>query len=177
MKKIAVRGLIALAAVILIVLVIASTKPDTFRVERSISINAPAEKIAPFINDLHSWREWSPFEKLDPAMKRTLSGPTSGVGAVYEWEGNSNAGSGRMEIMDTLHSKITIKLDFLKPFEGHNIAEFTMVPEGNSTKVTWAMYGPNQFIGKVMTIFFSMDKMLGREFESGLVTLKAIAEK
>jgi hypothetical protein len=130
------------------------------------------------INDLHQWPAWSPFEKMDPAMKRTMSGPESGVGAAYAWEGNSKAGAGRMEITEsTPSSNVKIKLDFTKPFEGHDAAEFTLLPEGDATKVTWAMTGPSPMMMKVMQVFMNMDKEIGAQFEDGLGTLKANAEK
>ncbi|MBI2429549.1 MAG: SRPBCC family protein [Ignavibacteriales bacterium] len=176
MKKFILRTLGVLAAVIVIILIIASTKPDTFRVERTMSMKAPPEKISAAIANFHQWNSWSPFEKLDPQMKKTFSGAAEGVGAVYEWEGNSDAGAGRMEIVEASVSKIKIKLDFLKPFEGHNTSEFILEPDGEITKVTWAMYGPNQYIGKVMSVFFSMDTMLGKEFETGLTSLKSNVE-
>ena len=156
----------------------AATKPDTLRVERAISVKAPPEKIFPLIEDFHRWGSWSPYEKKDPAMKRTHSGAPSGKGAVYEWDGNRNVGSGRMEIADTTPaSKVTIKLDFLKPFEGHNIANFTLEPKGDSTSVKWAMHGPNSFMGKVMSVFINMDNMIGKDFEAGLANMKTLAEK
>jgi uncharacterized protein YndB with AHSA1/START domain len=155
----------------------AATKPGVFRVQRAKSIQAPPAKIFELINDFHRWVSWSPWEKLDPTMKKTFSGAASGKGAVYAWAGNSKAGEGRMEITDTTPgSKVTIKLDFLKPFEGHNTAEFTLEPKGEFTSVTWAMFGPVPFVMKVMSTFFSMDKMLGRDFEAGLTNMKAIAE-
>jgi uncharacterized protein YndB with AHSA1/START domain len=160
------------------VLALAATKPDSFRVERSTSIKAPPEKIFPLINDFHRWGAWSPFEKLDPAMRRRLGGAESGEGAVYEWEGNSQAGKGRMEIVEsTPPSKVSIKLDFLKPFESHNTADFTLEPTADSTRVTWAMHGPNVFLGKVMSVFVSMDDMIGKDFEAGLANLKTVAER
>jgi hypothetical protein len=111
-------------------------------------------------------------------MKETFSGAASGKGSVYEWSGNNKVGQGRMEIIDTsVPNRVAIKLDFLKPFEGHNTAEFTMNPKGDSTEVTWAMYGPQPFMSKLMCIFINMDKMLGADFEKGLSNLKAIAEK
>lgn len=160
------------------VLVFAATKPDTFRVERSTSIKAPPEKVFALINDFHQWGGWSPWEKMDPAMQRTHSGAASGKGAVYEWEGNSKVGKGRMEITDaSVPSKLQIKLDFLKPFEGHNTAEYTLKTSGDTTALTWAMYGPSPFMSKVMQVFVSMDSMIGKDFEAGLANLKAIAEK
>ncbi len=171
------RVLIVAAVLIICVLVFASTRADTFRVQRSTRIKAPPEKIFALINDFHSWGSWSPYEKLDPAMKRTYSGAANGRGAVYEWEGNSSAGAGRMEIIDSNPgSKVTVKLDFSKPFEGHNTAEFRMEPEGDSTNVTWAMFGPSPYIAKVMGLFFNMDTLLGKDFETGLANLKVITE-
>ena len=160
------------------VLGFAMTKPDSFHVQRTTKIKAPPDKIFPLINDFHSWSSWSPWEKVDPAMKRTHSGTASGKGAVYEWDGNSQVGTGRMEITDaSAPSKVTIKLDFLKPMEGHDVAEFTLVPEGDSTNVTWAMRGPAPFISKVMQVFISMDNMLGKEFDTGLANMKSAAER
>lgn len=158
-------------------LIVASLKPNTFRLQRAAVIQAPPEKVFPLINDLHRWSAWSPWEKLDPALKRTYSGVESGRGAVYAWEGNNKVGQGRMEIADSSPpSKVEIKLDFIKPFEAHNVAEFTLEPKGNATTVTWAMYGPRPFAVKVMTIFFDMDKMIGKDFEAGLANLKVLAE-
>jgi uncharacterized protein YndB with AHSA1/START domain len=169
----------AIAIVILIAafLGVAAARPNSFRVQRTTTIQAPPDRIFELINDFHRWGSWSPYEKLDPAMKKTYSGAASGKGAVYEWAGNSKAGEGRMEITDTSPgSRVTIKLDFLKPFEGHNTAEFTLEPKGGSTNVTWATFGPQPFVVKVMTIFISMDKLLGKEFEAGLANMKAVAE-
>jgi hypothetical protein len=168
---------IVVVVVVAAVLGFAMTKPDSFDVQRTTSIKATPEKIFPLINDFHSWGSWSPWEKLDPAMKRTHSGAESGKGAVYEWDGNKNVGKGRMEITDASTSKVTIKLDFLKPIEGHNIAEFTLEPQGDSTNVTWSMRGPAPFISKVIQVFMSMDSMIGKEFDTGLANLKSIAEK
>jgi len=171
---------IAIIVVVLLagVLIFAATKPDTFRVQRAISIKAPPEKIFPFLNDLHHFGAWSPYEKKDPAMKRIFSGPASGKGAVYEWDGDKNVGKGRMEISDTAPpSNVTIKLDFVKPFEAHNIVVFTLEPKGDSTGVTWAMQGPVPYVAKIVHVFLDMDSMVGKDFESGLANLKAISEK
>ena len=174
LKKIA----IGVAVVVAAVLGFAMTKPDSFRVQRTMKIKAPPEKIFPLINDFHSWSSWSPWEKLDPAMRRTNSGAAMGQGAVYEWEGNAKVGKGRMEITEVSPpTKVTVKLDFLKPIEGHNIAEFTLEPQGDSTSVTWVMRGPAPFLSKVIQVFISMDSMIGKEFETGLGNLKSIAEK
>jgi uncharacterized protein YndB with AHSA1/START domain len=169
---------VVLAIVIAVVLVLALTKPDTFRVERAATINAAAEKIFPLISDFGQWMNWSPWEGRDPAMKRTYSGAERGKGAVYAWDGNKNVGSGRMEILEASSpSRIVIKLDFFKPFEGHNTAEFTMLPQGNATNVTWVMHGPAPFMSKVMLVFMNMDRMIGKDFEAGLANLKTITEK
>jgi uncharacterized protein YndB with AHSA1/START domain len=171
---------IAIVAVVLIValLVYAATKPDTFRVQRSASIKAPPEKIFPLVNDLHSHATWSPWEKKDPAMKRTHSGAASGKGAVYEWDGNKEIGKGRMEILEsTPPSKVVFAMHFIKPFEAHNTAEFLLEPSGDSTTVTWAIFGPQPYLAKVMHLFFNIDSMIGKEFEAGLSSLKAITEK
>ncbi|MFO0698189.1 MAG: SRPBCC family protein [Nitrospira sp.] len=169
---------IVIALLIATILIYAATKPNTLRVQRVATINAPPETIFSFITDFHQWLAWSPWEKLDPALKRTYGGAPSGKGALYEWEGNNQVGQGRMEITDTSPpSKVLIKLDFMKPFEAHNTAEFTLAPNGNSTDVTWAMYGPQPYMTKVMSLFFSMDKMVGGQFEQGLTNLKTVTEK
>jgi carbon monoxide dehydrogenase subunit G len=169
---------VVLALAIATVLILAARKPDTLRVTRSIRVTAPAETIFPLINDFHQWGGWSPYEHKDPAMKRGYSGAESGKGAVYAWDGNKNVGSGRMEILDTsVPSKILIKLDFFKPFEGHNTAEFTMLPQGDATLLTWTMHGPAVFISKVMQVFMNLDHMIGKDFEVGLANLKKLTEK
>ncbi|MEO8144969.1 MAG: SRPBCC family protein [Betaproteobacteria bacterium] len=172
--------IIAIAVVVLVagLLIYAAQRPDTFRVERSASVKAPPEKVYALIEDLKAWSAWSPYEKKDPAMKRTFGPATAGKGAVYEWDGNKNVGKGRMEITSaTQPSKIVIKLDFLEPFEGHNTAEFAIDAKGDATTVTWSMYGPANFVSKLMGVFFNMDKMIGTDFEAGLANLKSIAEK
>jgi len=169
---------VILAIAIAAVLILAATKPTTLRVQRSVSINAPPERIFSLISDFHQWVTWSPYEQKDPAMKRTYSGAERGRGAVYAWDGNKNVGSGRMEILDvSAPSKIVIKLDFFKPFEGHNTAEFTMLPQGDVTNLTWTMSGPAVFMSKLMQVFMNLDHMIGRDFEVGLANLKKLAEK
>jgi hypothetical protein len=169
---------IIIAILVAAVLVYVAMQPESFRVERSISIKAPPEKIFSQINGFHQWEAWSPWEKIDPAIKRTYSGADNGKGAVYAWQGNKDIGQGRMEIVEsTPSSNVLIKIDFLEPFEGHDMVQFTLQPQGETTKVTQAMYGPSPFIHKVMSLFFSMDKMVGQKYEEGLASLKAIAEK
>ena len=169
---------VIVAVLIAGVLIFATMKPDTFSVQRSATIKAPPDKIFAVLNDFHRWTEWSPWEKLDPAMQRTLGGAASGKGATYAWEGNSKAGAGRMEIVESVPARrIGIQLDFIKPFEGHNIAEFTLTPQGDATQVNWQMHGPAPFITKLMQVFVSMDSMIGKDFEEGLANLKAVAER
>jgi len=169
---------IVLAIAIAIVLILAAAKPNTFSVRRETTVKAPPEKIFPLINDFHQWGTWSPYESKDPAMKRIYSGAASGKGAVYAWEGNKNVGSGRMEILDApAPSKVIIKLDFFTPFEGHNTAEFTMLPQGDATRLTWLMHGPAPFISKLMQVFMNMDRMIGKDFEVGLANLKQLTQK
>jgi hypothetical protein len=150
---------------------------DTFRVERSIVIDAPAAEIFPHIDDFHAWADWSPYEKMDANLAKTFTGPRAGKGAGYAWVGKK-AGSGSMEITgSTPSSKIVIKLEFTKPFVAHNTAEFALEPQGQATKVTWTMHGPNTLMSKVMGLFFSMDKLVGPQFDEGLASLKALSEK
>lgn len=176
-KTLAIIAAVLVIAVVA-VLAYATTKPDTFRVERAVTVNAAPEKVFPLINDFRAWREWSPYEDRDPDLKRTYSQPSSGKGAVYSWDGNSSIGAGRMEILDApAPSKVTIKLDFLRPFEASNTAEFVTAPSGNGTRVTWTMVGENFYIGKVIGVFMDMDKMVGTDFEVGLNKLKARAER
>ncbi len=178
--------IIAIIAAVLViavaaVLILAANKPPTFSVQRAPTVKAPPENIFPLISDFHQWGSWSPYEHKDPAMKRSYSGAASGKGAIYAWEGNRNVGSGRMEILDAqAPSKIVIKLDFFTPFEGHNTAEFTMLPQGGSsrtTNVTWLMHGPAPLMSKLMQVFINIDRMIGRDFEVGLANLKRVAEK
>jgi len=171
---------IAIVIVVLIValLAYAATRPDTFRVQRAASIKAPPEKVFALLNDFQRWEAWSPWEKKDPAMKRTFSAVSSGKGAQYAWEGNREVGQGRMEIAESVPpSRLAIKLDFLKPFEAHNRVEFTLEPKGEATNVTWAMQGDTPYLAKIVHVFLNMDKLVGNDFEAGLANLKTLAEK
>jgi Polyketide cyclase / dehydrase and lipid transport len=171
-------ALLIIVVLVVVVLAYAATKPNTLHVERSALINATPDRIFPLIIDFRRWGTWSPYERLDPTMKRTYGGSASGTGAVYEWSGNSNVGAGRMEITNAVpSSSVTIKLDFTSPLEGHDIAEFTLKPEGTATNVTWAMDGPTPYVGKIMGVFVNMDSMIGDAFATGLHNLKAQAEK
>lgn len=171
---------IALLIVALIagVLIYASTKPDTFTVQRSIGVKAPPEKVFVLVNDFKQWPSWSPYERKDPAMKRQYGVVTSGVGATYAWEGNKDVGQGEMKISAaTPPTLVTLQLHFIQPFEGHNEVLFKMEPEGDHTKVSWIMSGPAPFASKLMSTFFDMDQMIGKDFDAGLANLKALAEK
>jgi hypothetical protein len=164
-------------AIIALGLGLAASRPGAFRIERSTTIDAPPERVAANIVDFHKWTAWSPWEKLDPNLQRTYSGATSGTGAIYEWQGAKQVGAGRMEVTDSTADKVTIKLDFLRPFEAHNITEFHLQPRGNATAVTWAMHGTNPYLMKVFGLFMNMDKVVGKDFESGLASLKQVSEQ
>ena len=168
--------LIALAVIIAGILVAAAFQPNTFHIERTVTIAATPAKIAPHINDFHNWGAWDPWAKLDPTMKVTISGAAKGKGAVYEWQGNGQVGQGRMEILDSTPNKISIALDFIKPMAAQDNATFTLTPKGTSTDVTWAMDGNVPFVGKIFHLFMNMDKMVGSQFDKGLADLKAAAE-
>lgn len=168
---------IAAGAAVAGVLGVAARRPDTFRVYRTAVIDAPPEKILPLIEDLRRWVDWSPYEKLDPGMKKTLTGAATGRGSVYEWEGNKKAGAGRMEILETSPTHVAIQLDFTRPFKAHNVTTFTLRPRGASTEVTWDMEGPNPFLNKVMGVLINMDNLLGKDFTAGLASLKTLAER
>jgi uncharacterized protein YndB with AHSA1/START domain len=170
--------ILVVAIIVVAVLVIAARRPNSFAVQRSLTMRAAAAAIYPLIADFREWPRWSPWERLDPAMKRTLSGAERGTGAVYAWEGSSKVGAGRMEIRDVAPpSKVVIQLDFIKPFEGHNVTEFALVPQGDATDVQWTMRGPATFVMKLMGVFTDLDRMIGRDFERGLANLKAEVEK
>lgn len=173
-KKILLVLVLAIAGV----LIYAATKPDTFQVQRKATIAAPPERVFALIDDFHRWGEWSPWEKLDPAMTRTFDGAASGRGAVYAWQGNKQVGKGRMEITEsTPPERLVIKLDFIEPFESDNVTEFVLAPKDGGTEVTWTMRGPSPYLTKVMDTFMSMDRMIGKDFEAGLANMKAAAER
>ena len=153
-----------------------TSSQDTFRVERSIQVDAPPAEIAPLILDFRRWMDWSPWDKNYPETQRVYAGAAPGVGAVYEWSGKK-AGAGRMEIKRVEPDRITIQLDFTRPMKASNTAEFTLAPDGAGTRVTWAMFGPKTLMSKVMSVFFSMDSVVGKDFEQGLADMKAAAER
>lgn len=173
-----IKIILAIVVVIAAIVIYAASRPDTFSVERSAVIHATPDKVFAQINDLHNWQAWSAWERKDSQMKKTHSGAASGVGAVYAWEGNANVGKGSMTISESIPSqKVLIKLDFIAPFEGHNMADIRLQAQGDGTAVSWKMYGPMAFIPKVMGVFFDMDKMIGKDFEDSLANLKVLAEK
>jgi carbon monoxide dehydrogenase subunit G len=177
LKRIAITLFLVITVAIIAVLSIAATRPATFHVERSLSISAPAEAVFAVVNDMRRFHEWSPWQKLDPAMKITYEGPSSGVGASYSWVGNKDVGEGRMTITDaTPPGSITQKLEFLKPFESTCAVRFTITPDGQGSRVTWGIDGNNNYMSKVMGLFVSMDSMMGKDFESGLTNLRQVAE-
>ena len=156
----------------------AATRPDSFSVQRSASIKAPPEAIFPLIASLRRMNTWNPFVEPDPAIKIEYIGPDSGKGAIHTWKGNSQVGEGRIEITDAVEpSRVGMKLDMVKPMAAHNTVEFSLLPSGDATTVTWAMSGQQPLIGKVMSLFIDCDKMIGGQFDKGLANLKAIAEK
>ncbi|MFL9861548.1 SRPBCC family protein [Paraburkholderia madseniana] len=168
--------LISVVAAVGLLLIYAATRPDNFRIERSVRIEAPPERVYGLIDDLHQFNRWNPFLRKDPAAQGTYSGTPSGKGARYAWQGEK-VGVGQMEIVDTTApANVTMNLDFIKPFEAHNIADFTLKPEAGATQVTWAMHGSAPFLSKLMQVFVSMDRMVGKDFEDGLSNLKTLAE-
>jgi uncharacterized protein YndB with AHSA1/START domain len=170
--------IIVIAVLVAIVLVFAATKPKIFTVQRTINIKAPPDKIFELINDFHNWSGWAPQDKEDPTMRRTYSGAANGKSAVSEWVSSGSAGKGRMSIIESTPPRmISVQVDFVKPFEAHNINEFTLEPTGDSTKVTWSMHGTNLYIMKLISVFKNMDSVAGKHFERGLDNLKTVAEQ
>jgi carbon monoxide dehydrogenase subunit G len=164
----------ALLALVLAVVLAAATRPDSFRVERSLRVEASAVQVLALLQDFHRWTEWSPWEQIDPSMQRSYSGALSGKGAVYAWSGNGKAGAGRMELVDVAADRVLIQIDFLKPFKARNTVEFTLHNQGEATRVVWSMFGPSPFISKLMGLVINMDKLVGRDFEKGLANLQAV---
>lgn len=169
---------VALLIVVAVLLVVVATRPADFHIERSVSIAAPPDRVFPHVNDFHAWAAWSPWEKLDPKMQRTYTGPTSGPGAGYGWRSdNGKVGEGRMTIERSERPwHIAVRLDFIEPMTATNAINFSFAPQGTGTKVTWAMDGHHGFMGKALTLFMSMDKLVGGDFERGLTSLKAVTE-
>ncbi len=168
---------VALGAAVAGLLGYAASRPDTFRMERRTTVAAPPEAILAHINDFRRWADWSPYDKLDPEMKKTYGGAPSGPGATYAWEGNGKAGAGQMTLLESTPTRTTIDLAFTRPFKARNRTEFTLEPRGASTDVTWSMQGPQPFINKLIGVLINMDKLVGKDFDAGLASLKALAER
>ena len=167
--------LLGLVALIAIVLIAAAMKPNEFRVQRSAAIAASPAVLFEQVNDHHKFENWNPWQKLDPTIKNTYSGPTSGVGAACSWVGNSEVGEGSCTITESKPGELVrMRMDWKKPMEGTSTVDFTFKPDGNKTVVTWSMYGPQPFIGKLMSLFIDCDKMCGDQFEKGLKNLEGI---
>jgi len=169
--------LIAVAAVVVVFVVFVALQPADFRVERSATMRGAAPTAFAQVNDLQNWRKWSPWEKIDPELRRSYEGPKAGTGAIYAWQGNKDVGEGRMTITDSRPGELVrIKLEFFKPFAATNTTEFRFKPDGDNTAVTWTMTGQNNFLAKAMCLFVDMDKMIGGMFEQGLKQMKAVVE-
>lgn len=152
-------------------------QPSEYRIVRTTTIAAPAQDVFAQIDDFHRWQTWSPWAERDPKAKTSFDGPDSGKGAVFAWSGNNEVGEGRMTLTDSRSGELVkIKTDFVKPFVGTSYSDFTLKPEGAGTSLTWTMSGENDFIGKAICLFVSMDKVLGGEMEKGLAGIKRIAE-
>jgi uncharacterized protein YndB with AHSA1/START domain len=166
-----------LVAIVAVIVGLALLQPASFSVSRAAVIHAPPEKVFGYLEDFHQWPAWSPWERLDPAMRRTFAGPQRGPGATYGWTGNDDVGEGRMEIVDSKPpTDLRIRLDFIKPFESHCETRFALRPRPDGTEVTWTMSGPSPFITRLIGVFVGMDRMVGPDFERGLAQLKAAAE-
>jgi len=174
LKKIA----IGLGISIVILVIVIALQPSNYRVERSITIAAPPEKVFSQVNDFRRWNAWNPWGKIDPAMKQSYAGADSGVGAQYSWAGNKDVGEGRMTIAESVPSeKVKVDMEFLKPFAAKAKAEFTFKSLGNGTLVTWSMSGDKNFMAKAIHLFMNMDKMIGAQFAKGLADMKTVAER
>lgn len=170
--------LIVIVIAIVGLLAYAATRPDQFRVERSLSIRAPAERLFALVNEPAAWKRWSPYEAKDPNAKQTYEGPAAGVGARMSWSGNNQVGVGSMLITDSQPDrKIVMQLDFQKPMQARHSGSFDFVPSGDTTTVTWMMEGKTNFVSKLMGVFFDMDQMVGGDFAQGLQNLKKITEQ
>ncbi|MBM3601700.1 MAG: SRPBCC family protein [Alphaproteobacteria bacterium] len=172
-----VKILVGIVAALAIFAIVVALQPSEFRISRSATITAPPNVVHAQVNDFRKWSGWSPWEKIDPALKRSYAGPAEGTGAVYAWTGNNEVGEGRMTILESRPGELVrIKLEFFKPFTATNLAEFTFRPQGSQTEVTWAMTGSKNFMVKAVHLFMNMDKMVGGMFEQGLTAMKSVSE-
>lgn len=169
---------VLVAAAIVVILIFAATRPNSFHVQRSIIIHAPAEKIFPLINNLRAWDRWEPQDRKDPTMKKTFIGPESGTGSAMEWDSKGQGGKGRLVITESVPpNRAAVKVDFIRPFEAHNLNEFTLEPQAGGTKVTWSIQASNLFAMKLVGVFFNIQREFGKHVETGLSNLKSVAEK
>jgi hypothetical protein len=175
-KKILIGGVGVVVAIVAVVLIVAATRPAEYHVERSATLSASPMALFENVNDHHKFAAWNPFLKLDPNVKNTYSGPDSGVGAVCSWDGNKDIGAGSSTIIESKPGELVrCRMDWKRPMEGVAMVDFTFKPEGDKTVVTWAMYGTNNFMGKVVSMFINCDDMCGPQFEKGLVDLGKVA--
>lgn len=170
--------LLVIALLIAALLAFAATRPDTYAVSRSTTIAAAPETVHAIVDDFHQFPQWSPWQKLDPAMQVTFEGPARGVGAIYRWSGNKEAGKGRMEIVESVPArKVGMDLEFIEPFASKARTDIEIAPAPGGSTVTWHMRGDSNFLTKLMSVFVSMDAMIGKDFEEGLANLKRLAEQ
>ncbi|PTL75279.1 SRPBCC family protein [Vitiosangium sp. GDMCC 1.1324] len=171
------KVLLALAVALVGFAAVVASRPSTFRVERSITIAAPVDLPFGIVNDFHKWHFWSPWEALDPAMKKTFDGPYAGPGAIYAWSGNAQAGEGKMTLLESQpYDSIHIQLEFIKPWPATNTVVFTFQPGPEGVTVRWAMEGHHTFMARAFSLFVDMDGMIGKDFEKGLATIKSLTE-
>ena len=176
-KKIVLGVLLTILVIVIVLGVVVAIQPADFKIERKITIAAPPEAVFPHVNDFHKWQAWSPWEKLDPTMKRTFEGAEAGTGAIYGWKGDE-VGVGKMTILESKPNEhIKIKLEFLEPWQATNTTDFAFKPNEKGTEVTWSMSGTNNFMFKAVHLFMNMEKMVGADFEKGLASMKEVAEK
>jgi carbon monoxide dehydrogenase subunit G len=173
-----IKILVAVAIIVVVLVAVVVMQPSEFRVERSAVIPAPPAAVFAQINDLRRWEAWSPWEKVDPALKKTYDGPPAGVGASFAWAGNYEVGEGRVTITESrAPERVGIRLEMIEPMAATNAVTFTLAPEGAQTRVTWSMVGRNGFVSKAVGLVMDMDKMVGGQFEKGLANLKVAAAR
>lgn len=176
-KKVILSSLAGIGVAIAVFCIVVAMQPEDFKVTRNATINASPDKVFEQVNDFHKWEAWSPWAKIDPAMKTTYTGPAAGVGSEYAWTGNDDVGEGKMTITQSHQAEhIAIDLEFIKPFATKNLTEFTFKPEGDKTIVTWTMSTKNNFVMKAFCLVMDLDKLIGADFEKGLTQLRSVTE-
>lgn len=176
-KKAILAIFVVLVLVVVVFCVVVALQPEDFKITRTATMNAAPDKVFEQVNDFHKWEVWSPWAKIDPAMKTTYSGTPSGTGSSYSWVGNDQVGEGRMTMIESHpHDNVRIDLEFIKPFAAKNLTEFTLKPEGDKTDVTWTMTGKNNFPAKAFSLIMNMHKVVGGDFEKGLEQMKTVVE-